>query len=75
MLQGKASSARSLIAYMSEASLKKGLAWTLCSAMALRLSNTMLKHLGVCRVAGGEEPPKSEGERERSSESGDSFFI
>ena len=47
MLQGEASSARSLIAYMSEASLKKGLAWTLCSAMALRLSNTTLKLLGV----------------------------
>ena len=29
--------------------------------MALRLSNTMLKHLGVCRAAGGEKPPKSEG--------------
>ena len=25
----------------------------------------MLKHLGVCRAAGGEQPPKSEGERER----------
>ena len=24
-------------------------------------SNTMLKHLGVCRAAGGEKPPKSEG--------------
>ena len=32
-------------------------------------SNTMLKHLGVCRAAGGEKPPKSEGggsERQRA---------
>ena len=29
----------------------------ICSAMALRLSNTMLKHRGVCRAAGGEKPP------------------
>ena len=37
--------------------------------MALRLSNTMLKHLGVCRAAGGEKPLKSEGggsERQRA---------
>ena len=25
----------------------------------------MLKHRGVCRAAGGEQPPKSEGGRER----------
>jgi hypothetical protein len=33
------------------------------------ISNTMLKHLGVCRAAGGEKPPKSEGggsERQRA---------
>ena len=38
-------------------------------AHALRLSNTMLKHLGVCRAGGGEKPPKSEGggsERQRA---------
>ena len=40
-----------------------------CSAMALLIANTMLKHLGVCRAAGGEKPPKSEGggsERQRA---------
>ena len=30
----------------------------------------MLKHRGVCRAAGGEKPPKSEGGWERTSESG-----
>jgi hypothetical protein len=29
--------------------------------LALANTNTMLKHLGVGRAAGGEEPPKSEG--------------
>ena len=29
--------------------------------LARPISNTMLKHLGVCRAAGGEKPPKSEG--------------
>ena len=29
-------------------------------------SNTMLKHLGGCRAAGGGQPPKSEGGRERA---------
>ena len=56
---------------MSGASLKKGLAWVINSthhrvgmffiAGHAILSNTMLKHLGGCRVAGGEQPPKSEG--------------
>ena len=34
------------------------LRWTLVDNMK---SNTMLKHLGVCRAAGGEKPPKSGG--------------
>ena len=29
--------------------------------MRATISNTMLKHLGVCCAAGGEKPPKSEG--------------
>ena len=37
--------------------------------------NTMLKHLGVCRAAGGEKPPKSEGGRERAPVSGETFPI
>ena len=35
------------------------------------IANTMLKHRGVCRAAGGEKPPKREGggsERQRAGD-------